>query len=392
MTYVLMLLSNLFFAIATHSTRPVVSIFAHSEGASPLIIGVMVAAYAFCPMLLALSIGKWLDRYGARIVVMVGASGMAFAILLPILFPNLISLFISQLFFGVSQISVLVSYQKTLGNFPGSRDKNIMWLTLTVAFAEFLGPLIGGFSFEYLGFGWSYGIAGLSILAAMIIGLNLNESTWKSRASSKQGATRSFIDSLGLLKQTNLRKAIIIGALALYSKDLFVAYFPVYGSSIGLSASQIGMVLSTAAAVAVIIRFSQYILVKTFGQVKVIFTMLILSGLSFAMIPLFSGISALFILAGLMGMGLGLCQPISVVFALNFSSTERHGEVLGMRLTFNRGLQFVAPLLFGAVGGIYSVFIIFIANGFLLIGGAFGTRIKEEHTNLMDEQEINRKK
>ena len=385
MAFFIMLLSMVFYAAATDSIRPIVSLFADMQGVSPFVIGILVSAYSLFPMMLALTVGKWMDRYGAHRLATLGGISAFVAVFIPVLFPNLIILFFSQLLLGFGQVSWLVAYQKTVGNMLGDRDKNIMWFALTLSTGEFLGPMISGFSFEHYGIKWTFAIAAILVMAGIILGSIFNREVWRSGEGNQTAKNTSLMTSFNLLKQTNLRKAIILSGLVLYSKDIFVAYFPVYGNSIGLSASQIGMILASVGAMAALIRFSQYWLVNTFGRSKVIFTMLIISGLSFAMIPFFTWVPALFIFAGLIGAGLGLGQPISLVYALNFSSKERHGEVLGMRLTLNKGSQFAAPFLFGAIGGIAGFVPIFIVNGLILFAGAFGTRMKEEASSSSSE-------
>jgi MFS family permease len=81
------------------------------------------------------------------------------------------------------------------------------------------------------------------------------------------------------------------------------------------------------------------------------------------------------IIIALMGAGLGIVQPLSIVYALNYTSAERHGEVLGIRLSINRILQFAAPIIFGGAGGYFGLQFIFVANGIIMMIGAYFTRI-----------------
>jgi hypothetical protein len=72
-----------------------------------------------------------------------------------------------------------------------------------------------------------------------------------------------------------------------------------------------------------------------------------------------------------------LGQPLSLVYALNVSPQDRQGEVLGMRLTFNRGSQFIAPFLFGGIGGLAGLAPIFWVSGAIILTGAFFTRMSD---------------
>mgnify|MGYP001946603571 CR=1 FL=1 len=240
MWFYLFLITHTLYSIGLHGTRPVVSLFANAEGASAVEIGILVSSFAFFPTLLALTVGKWLDRYGARRLVFIGGSGMLLALFVPFLFPHLYSLFASQLIMGISQISVLVSLQKTVGNLPGNRDKLIVWFSLTGSTGELIGPSLNGFIYDYYGFKFSFGISMLIIFVAIIIGVCLPKKAWKSGYSKSNHQAVSFLASVKMLQHINLRKALITSGLVLYSKDLFVSYFPIYAQSVGLSPSVIG--------------------------------------------------------------------------------------------------------------------------------------------------------
>lgn len=186
MAFIILLLSNVLFFTALQATRPIVSLHAVMLETSPLVIGLLIACYALFPMLLALSVGKWLDRYGARRLALLGGMGLFLALLLPALVPTIYMLFVSQLLLGLFQVSLLVSYQKTVGNLPGNRDKNIMWLSLTIASGEFLGPLLGGFSYEYYGFEWTFALSAFLIIVGVVLAVFVHKDTWRGAVGSNK--------------------------------------------------------------------------------------------------------------------------------------------------------------------------------------------------------------
>lgn len=369
-------IAQLFYIIALQGIRPVVSLYANDLGTPVWLIGILVSSGSLFPMILALTIGKWLDRYGARKVIIIGGIGMFLALLFPVFYANIIGLFISQLFVGLCFVSMLVSFQKTTGNLSGDRDQLVMWLSLTGAIGELLGPLMSGFSYEHYGFETTYSIAAFLTLLTIVKVSLLKKDIWQSGAGLGKKQS-NFMSSLKLLKQKNLRKAFIASGIAIYSKDLFVSFFPVYGVSIGLNASTIGVILGLSAGAALLVKILQYQLVKQFGRKSVLFYTLLLSGVSLAMLPFFHLLIPVILLSILMGAGLSLSQPLSLIYTLNYSAKDRQGEILGMRLTFNRGAQFIAPIFFGAIGGIAGLFPLFLSNGIFLIIGAFVTQTDE---------------
>ncbi|OMP65716.1 MFS transporter [Domibacillus epiphyticus] len=365
------------YSIAVQGTRPIVSLFADSQGASVATIGFLVSAYAFFPMLLAVKAGKWLDVYGARHMCLLGSIGMLVSIVGPMLFPFVWTLFFSQLLMGFCQICVLVSLQKTVGNLPGNRDNLITMFSLTGSIGELIGPMASGFGYEYMGFRFTFAMAAICVLFPLLSCMIVPKDFWKSAAASQMKKRMDTSSSWNMLKHSNLRKALIISGLVLYSKDLFVAYFPILGTQAGMNASDIGLVLSLVAASSIVVRIIQFRLVQMFGRGEILTATLVISGISFiciqlTSIPIVFGIIALFL-----GIGLGLGQPLSLTYAMNVSPLDKQGEVLGMRLTFNRFSQFVSPFFFGAVGRAAGVSAIFWSSGIVLLLGAYFTRMRK---------------
>ncbi|KHF38608.1 MFS transporter [Halalkalibacter okhensis] len=373
--FYLILFIQALYSIALHGTRPIVSLYADSLGISIITIGILVSSFALIPMLLAVSIGKWLDLFGAKRISSIGAFGMLLALCIPGIIPNIATLFISQFLFGLSHLFVLVSLQKTVGNLPGNRDKLIATFSLAGSLGELLGPLISGFSYEYFGFQYTYFLAAALVLISLGFTIFTKKKAWGTTSQSPKKQSPSLV----LLKDNiNLRKALIVSGLVLFSKDVFVAYFPIYGKGIGMNASQIGITLSFMAAMAMVIRLLQFHLVRKFGRSIILTTTLLISGVAYMTLP-FTDIPLLLIaIAIILGGGLGLGQPLSLVFALNVSPINRQGEVLGMRLMFNRGSQFIAPFLFGGIGSLAGLSSIFLVSGGILLVGAYFTRLKEE--------------
>lgn len=367
------ILCQILFSIALRGSRPIVTLYADMLGASPLIIGLLIASFSLLPMIVAIKMGKWLDNYGAKRLIIIGGIGMFIALFLPILSPNLIGLFANQLLIGIGHVCVLISLQKTMGNLEGNRDKLIAYFSIAGAIGEFIGPLLTGVIFEQTGLRWTFFIMVAAVAVGLILiifarainDVNLNIASRRSNSGTWK-----------MLKQVNLRKALIISGLVLYSKDLFVGYFPVYGNNIGLSPSEIGLVVSLLSGVAVFVRFFQYNLVNWFGRGLVLLVTLIISGVAFIFIPLTESLIVLMLLSSILGVGLGLGQPLSIIYTLNVSPTDRHGEVLGLRLTFNRGSQFVAPFIFGGIGQLGGIVLSFLISGGVLIIGAYLTRMK----------------
>lgn len=370
MAYYFLMFFHLLLSTTIHGTRPIISLFANDQGGSTLIIGMLVSIYALLPMLLAINVGKALDTYGARVMIFIGMGGMLFSYLLPILVSNIGGLFISQAIVGLSFLMINISLQKTVGNLNRNRDQSIATFTFVGSTGSFLGPMLNSTVYEYFGFQFSFLLSFSMTLGGLLIVFFLHKRILTSPQHENglpDERSKKQHSSWLLLKTKNLRHALIIGGMVLYSRELFVGYFPIYGKEIGLSASSVGLLISVMGLMTMLIRFFQFQLVKIIGRGKLLFLAMLISGGAYCSIPFLSEVFMLAFIIALLGAGLGLGQPLSLVYVLNISSKEIQGKVLGLRMTINRTSQFVAPLVFGAVGTLAGVSPIFWLSGGILL-------------------------
>jgi MFS family permease len=176
--------------------------------------------------------------------------------------------------------------------------------------------------------------------------------------------------SLALLANPGLRRTLIMSGVTLTGIELFTFYFPVYGRSINLSASAIGLVMSSYAVAAFIVRLGMNRATRRIGEIGVLTASLLVAGATYMLVPLVSDAPLLAVVAFLLGIGLGCAQPLTILLTYNHAPPGRSGEALGLRLTVNKLTQIVVPLAFGALGSAFGLLPVFWANGvFLLAGG-----------------------
>src|SRR5687767_866519 len=66
-------------------------------GLEPFTVGVMMALWALCPMLIALYVGKLVDRVGPRVPMLAGSIAVAASLLVPFFFPGVPALYVMVL-------------------------------------------------------------------------------------------------------------------------------------------------------------------------------------------------------------------------------------------------------------------------------------------------------
>ncbi|WP_449539346.1 MFS transporter [Ferdinandcohnia sp. Marseille-Q9671] len=371
MVVYVVLLIILFFQTVMNMTRAIISLYATDLGASTFDIGMLTAVYAFFPLIFAIHAGRIADKIGDRIPVLAGLFGIATGMAIPFYFSSLISLYISQLIVGVSAVFITVSLQNLLGNISNenNRDRYYSYFGMSVAFGSMIGPVVAGYMGQHISFSSVFFASIFIMFVPIILALFIpiikrNEKVKKVRLHS----------SISLLKSPILRKALIASALVLYSKDIFVAYFPLFAKQYGISTSTIGWIIAIQGFAIILVRLFLPALTEKIGRDSILIASVFMAGISFLLVPFTGNVILLGALSALMGIGLGCGQPLSMTTTYNASPKSRTGEVLGLRLASNRLSQLIAPVFFGLVGSWAGIFSVFFISGTFLIGGLFAIK------------------
>lgn len=371
---------NLLQTTIVFGTKPVITLYAISSGVSTLQISVIVAAYALVPAFTAVQIGKWTDKYDLKRISIIGNGLILLSVWLGTVYASFWILVLQQTILGVANTFCMLSQQKRVGNLGMDVDRAIANYSLVSSLGAMLGPIIGTTLYEHFGYqAFCYANAAL-ISVAMLSGFFLREEERKKTDGGEQPeATTALQDReresiWGLLRNRDLRNAILISGLVLSNRELFSAYFPLLAEKLGISPTMIGFLLAFNGLMMLIVRFCQNALVRTFGRMHVLTYSLYISGIIYLVTPSSSWLVLLFVLVGVLGGGLGLGQPLSISSVLENSPPQRAGEVLGIRVTINRLSQFAIPLVFGGVGGMAGVSAVFWASGLVLACFGYLTR------------------
>ena len=104
----------------------------------------LIALYAFLPMLLAVPAGRVIDRIGVRRPMLVGSIGVAAGAALPALWPGLPTLYVAATLLGASFMIFQVAAQYATGELsgPDTRAEGYSLLALGYSLSSFAGPLV----------------------------------------------------------------------------------------------------------------------------------------------------------------------------------------------------------------------------------------------------------
>jgi len=351
------------------ATRVVLSLYALKLGAQPFAVGALAATIYVFPLLLSWVVGTLSDRWGSRGLLLLGTVCAAAGVLLPYLFHQLPVLFIAAALTGLFLALYNVIVQNLVGvlSKPNERTQNFSNFSLLGATANFVGPLLAGFSIDHAG----HATACLYILTLPVAATAL---LLKWGGLLPAGSRRAASASSSLLKTLSDRELWVmlgISSLMQAGYDFYQFYVPIYGHGILLSASEIGMILATFAAASFVVRLIMPRLIAWKSEEMLLVYCFCVGAAAFALIPFFKSAIVLATISFLFGLGMGCGQPLTLMLMFSRSPEGRSGETLGLRLTANNFMRAGGPTVFGTIGSVFGLFPVFWINSLLMGAGAW---------------------
>jgi predicted MFS family arabinose efflux permease len=357
---------------AFNGSRVTVSLFALSLGATPLTVGAIVSLYSLLPMFLSVSSGRMIDRVGTALPMRVASVTLVAGVGLPALWPGLASLYVAATMIGLAFMVFHIGVQNAVGAMspPGERAVNFSWLALGFSVSGFVGPTLSGILIDLAGYRWTFAtLAAIGLIPVVAIAMLHGRLPRGEAHAQHHGGLRR------LLAKPELRRVFLVTGILAMAWDLFVFVMPIYGTSIGLSASTIGAVLGSFAAATFAIRLALPWLSRRMSEWQLITSTLFVACAAYLLFPTVRTVPFIASIAFLLGLGLGASQP-SLVSLIQHSTPEgRLGEALGVRTMVLNVSHTMLPLFFGGIGTALGMGPVFWSMAACLgAGGLFANR------------------
>lgn len=355
--------------IAITLIQPIVPLYAAAFGATNAGIGLIIALYSLLPLFLAVPAGMAVDTFGARRLMIIGSLGLAATSLATAIWPGLIVLTIAQTLQGLAQLAVIVAAQAYTASLTtrGGREGNFGWFATFASAGQFVGPLLGGALTDARGYGPAFLAAGCLAFLPAVLALGLGEKRPAPTALPAPAPRGAQIRRL--FRDDVIRGSIVASFAVLFAMGARQAFLPLYLQGLGFSATIIGMLLSLRALFSMVVRPFMPALVRISGSRFAALTCsMAAAAAGVGAVPWLSGFWSLAVSSALVGIGIGLSQPLSMAVVADQTPAGERGLALGVRLTGNRLAQVVNPLFFGLVAQLFGIGPAFWAAGLLLAG------------------------
>jgi MFS family permease len=386
---------------AFSGSRVAVALAGLELSASPFAIGLILSFYSLLPLFLSVAGGRWVDRVGMRLPMLAGSALLAFGVSVPFLTWDIGSLYLSSITVGLGFMGFHICTQKAAGDLGGEarRKENFSLLAIGYSVSGFVGPTLAGLTIDHFGFRSAFALlAALPCVTLALIwrfplhvnppesattapasaqdSIQLQDSTQMQDSTQPRASTQPLNPAPDagklseLFRNPALRRLFIAVVLISASWDVHQFMVPLYGAQHGLSASAIGLVLGTYAVATFVIRLALPWLSRRFSEWRLILIAMWTAFAVYAVYPWFPTLPVMLTLSFVLGLGLGVCQPMILSALHRYAPEGRVGEAVGLRMTLVSATQTALPTAFGALGGALGLAPLFVGMSLLVAGGA----------------------
>ncbi len=356
-----------FIDAANASAIPLYPFFARSLGASVALIGALVSSTGLTTVLLSIPLGSLSDRLGRKRIMQFG---IVCAILAPLLYTfasEPLHLLPARIVLGVatgSTFSIGFVYATEIA--PKNRRGLAQGLYLTSMGTGFtVGPLVGGFAAKTMGYSSAFyitaGLAACGFIALLFAPEKEIDSTIPAR--SPFAGFRSLIGNPGLLSAgvANFFNSMIFNTIMIF--------FPLYGISIGLDESQVGMGLTVRGLASTVTRIPAGMAMSRLGALRMMVFGLGASAVIILAVPAFDALVLLSVILGLQGIFYGIYLTSANTFVTEVAPEGMEGASMGVFSTFSNVSGIVSPIVLGAVAEAWGIDATFsVSFGLAVVG------------------------
>jgi MFS family permease len=372
-------------AFFTGNLFPMVSVvmplWALELGASPFVIGLIIASRQILTVTLSIHGGALLDRHGARNVIMVlgivGAACMASFPLLPFIW----AVILLQMASGFTETTNWIGAQAMVGKLLKGHALYAGRMTAAARFGGFAGPWLTGLCWQYGGPYAAFGFLGFWVVCGVFAAFAIPKEKEADGAAAAPNpapaaATRRATDAMPKLSDyITAFRMLALPAVALVIMATFMrqagsgvqsSFYGVWLKEAGFTAGTIGFLIGISSLVSALSALMTGRLTRYVAEHWLLVAMIMTSVVAIAVTPLLSAFPLLVAFICLRGASQGLNLPLMMSISSRAVGSDLQGRVAALRITFNRLGGALVPLIMGAmaefVGIEWSFYIMGIAG------------------------------
>lgn len=350
--------------LAIYASRPYISLLIKEITDNNATPGMIAAIYGLIQVCLALQVSDSINKFGAKKLIVFGNILLVSSFVVLATTKSLFLIALSSLSLGIAHVFVMISAQYTATGFSGSvsKEKAVGLYTFSNSLGIFMGPSVGAFFYEKLGVGRNFwGIFFISLLS-LIVAFFIKD----NRKAVSTNTSDAVISAIELMKDKKIFSALIVSSMVMFTSEIAITYFPIYGLEIGLSVQQIGIILSTSGLSMTLIRPFLGKLSTYFPLSKIVASSLLIGGIAMMFYGFVTMFGFLLIVAAICGLAQGLLGPATMLSVTNAAKQAYRGKVLALRTMIVFFSQSIGPVICGLLSSYTGIAPVFILGGSIM--------------------------
>ena len=322
------------------------SLFVLQAGLGEWAVGLLLMTLSLAPLVLSLWAGHLTDRVGYRRPSQIAIALTCLGALLPLVSTELWVLALACLVVGGGVSMNAVALQHVIGSLAdGDADLKQLygWVALAPAVAGASMGILTGVLIDQLGFKAAFLAAALLPTLAFWLGRTQIDLPDPEKNPPQ---ARSVFSAFQLFRMGPIRLVLLLNIIMAISWDAHSFVVPIVGHLRLLTATEIGLVLSsfsfaTVMVRLVIIRWSVHL-----SEAHVIRGAALVAGLGFVAYHWLSSAAALMLGSALIGLALGSVQPMMLSSLHQVTPAGLRGQALGLRMLMMHIGTVAMPMVF----------------------------------------------
>ena len=343
-----LLLLNLFIAfLGIGLVIPVLPTLMNELQLSGTVVGYLTAAFAIAQLIVSPFAGKAVDKYGRKIMIVLGLFMFGASEFLFGLGKTIEVLFISRVLGGISAAFIMPAVTAFIADITTmeTRPKALGYMSAAISTGFIIGPGIGGFLADFGTRVPFFFAGGLGTTAAILSIILLrepqrNEQNVENAPNQTSGFKRIFEPMYFI--------AFVLIFVASFGLAAFESFFSLFvDHKFGFTPTDIAIIITVGAivgAVAQVALFDRF--AQKWGEIKLIRYSLILSGVLVFLMTVVSSYFAILLVTSIVFVGFDLFRPAVTSYLSKIAGNEQ-GFVGGMNSMFTSLANIFGPVLGG---------------------------------------------
>ena len=349
----LVLLNSLLIQAGIYVVRPIITYKSVELGADAALVGLIGATFALAPLVFAIQVGRFVDRGRAGLALLLGSVILVLTTIALLFINSIALLMVAMPMLGMGHLLVMVGGQTLIANRSNAKayEKNFGLLTFYASAGHAIGPFVGGYLADSGEVNVNANAAflfALGLFVAAVIG-TVALSTKKENPRSKKPLEKARVAHV--LAIPTFKSAIFVASATTAVVDVVLIFLPLYGREIGLSVSDIGILLAIRAIFSLAVRLVLGEISNRLGLKRILFWGSLVTLMSMVALGLTSNFWWIALIMAVSGFAMGIGQPATMAWVSRISAPESRGLAIAIRLSANRFGQVSMPALAGLVAG-----------------------------------------